>query len=83
MAQTRYTQLPPVQGLDGNEVLSLDQSDGAGGYVTRRTTTAAVAELALNGLPEYSDDVTAAAGGIEVGGSYFSTTIAAYTRRRV
>lgn len=42
MANTRYTQLPPVTGLDGTEIVPVDQSDGAGGYVTRRTTTGAI-----------------------------------------
>lgn len=43
MANTRYTQLPPVTGLDGTEIVPVDQSDGLGGYVTRRTTTGAIA----------------------------------------
>jgi hypothetical protein len=47
VATTRYTQLPIVSGLDGTEIVPLDQSDGLGGYVTRRTTTGAIAALGL------------------------------------
>ncbi len=46
MANTRIPQLPPVIGLDGSEEMEVAQSDGFGGYVSRRTTTGAIANLA-------------------------------------
>lgn len=42
MANVRYSSLPQVTGLDGSEIVPLDQSDGMGGYVTRRTTAGAI-----------------------------------------
>ena len=51
MANTRYSQLPVATSLDGTEIVPIDQSDGAGGYVTRRTTTQAIsATLAASGV---------------------------------
>jgi hypothetical protein len=47
MANTRYTQLPVATSLDGTEWVPMDQSDGAGGFVTRRTQTQDIADLAL------------------------------------
>jgi hypothetical protein len=38
----RY-QFPVGTSLDGTEIVPIDQSDGAGGYVTRRTTTSTIA----------------------------------------
>ena len=43
MANIRYSQLPVATSLDGTEIVPIDQSDGAGGYVTRRTTTSVIA----------------------------------------
>lgn len=44
MANTRISQLPVATSIDGTELVAIDQSDGAGGYVTRRTTAADIAD---------------------------------------
>lgn len=48
MANTRITQLPTAVGVDGTEWVAIDQSDGFGGYVTRRVETQDIANLALS-----------------------------------
>lgn len=75
MAQTRYSQLPQVTGLDGTEIVPLDQSDGEGGYVTRRTTTGAIAALGFGVLSNYVDDAAAALGGVPLGGFYRTASV--------
>lgn len=47
MANTRIPQLALAIGLDGSEFLEIAQSDGMGGYVSRRTTAGAIAQGAL------------------------------------
>jgi hypothetical protein len=44
MANTRIPQLAPAVGLDGTEWLEIAQSDGAGGYVSRRAQGATIAQ---------------------------------------
>lgn len=43
MANTRIPQLPYTNLLDGTEQVEIAQSDGAGGYVSRRTSAADIA----------------------------------------
>ncbi len=45
MPNTRISQLPPAISIDGTELVPIDQSDGAGGYTTRSTTTQDIADL--------------------------------------
>jgi len=70
MTNKRITQLPVAVGLSGEEYLAIDQPDGFGGYVTRRTTTADVAGLAESGiivpLEIYATEVTFAAPGEQI-----------------
>jgi hypothetical protein len=51
MANVRIPQLPPVSGLDGTEEMEVAQSDGLGGFVSRRTTTQAIGDLAPGNVP--------------------------------
>ena len=47
MANVRIPQLPVAIGLVGDEELEIAQPDGSGGYVSRRTTSQDIADLAL------------------------------------
>lgn len=42
MPYNRITQLPLAVSLDGSEFVPIDQSDGMGGYVTKRTTVGSI-----------------------------------------
>lgn len=48
MAKITINELPTAISLTGNELVPIDQSDGAGGYVTKRTTAAALTSSAPN-----------------------------------
>lgn len=49
MANVRIPQLPFATGIDGTAELEIAQPDGFGGYVSRRTTSQAIANLAPPG----------------------------------
>lgn len=48
---TIFAPLAPATGINGSEIVPIDQPDGSGGYATLSTTTAAIAALNASDMP--------------------------------
>jgi hypothetical protein len=47
MAKITIDNLPTAISLDGTELIPIDQSNGAGGYVTKHTTSGAISDVSV------------------------------------